>query len=184
MTSVRGERVFIRRLEPTDAKQVLDLRVANRDFFQPWEPTREESAYRLEGVAAELELSADLWDRDDGYVFGIFENDRDETLVGGIALRNVVRGAWQNAMLGYWISETHNGKGYATEAVQLATRFAFDHAHLHRVQAGTLLHNIASQRVLEKAGYRFEGVALRYLRIDGRWQDHRMYAITIEDLEG
>lgn len=183
MTSVRGERVFIRRLEASDAKEVLDLRLANREFFQPWEPVRDGSAYRLAGVTAELQISADLWGTDDGYVFGIFTND-DETLVGGIALRNIARGAWQNATLGYWIAETHNGKGYATEAVQLATRFAFDHAGLHRVQAGTLLHNVASQRVLEKAGYRFEGVSPRYLRIDGRWQDHRMYAITIEDLEG
>jgi ribosomal-protein-alanine N-acetyltransferase len=183
MTTVRGDRVFIRRLEPSDAEQVLESRLANRAFLQPWEPVREASAYVLAGVRAELQFSVDLWDRQEGYVFGIFTND-DEAFVGGVALRNVSRGAWQNATLGYWVAEKHNGRGYATEAVRLATRFAFDQAHLHRLQAGTLLHNIASQRVLEKAGYRFEGVSLRYLRIDGRWQDHRMYAITIEDLEG
>ena len=183
MMSLSGERVFIRRFEPSDAREVLDLRLRNRDFFQPWEPVRDGSAFLLAGVTAELQLSRDLWDRDEAFVFGIFAND-DERLVGGIALRNVARGAWQNATLGYWVAQEENGKGFATEAVQLATRFAFDHAHLHRVQAGTLLHNIASQRVLEKAGYRFEGVSLRYLRIDGVWQDHRMYAVTVEDLEG
>jgi ribosomal-protein-alanine N-acetyltransferase len=183
MTTVRGDRVFLRRLEPSDAEQVLELRLANRNFFQPWEPVRDDSAYQLDGVTAELRVSVDLWEQDLGYVFGIF-TIADEILVGGIALRNIARGAWQNATLGYWIAEKHNGKGYATEAVKLATRFGFDHARLHRVQAGTLLHNVASQRVLEKAGYRFEGVSLRYLRIDGRWQDHRMYAMTIEDREG
>jgi ribosomal-protein-alanine N-acetyltransferase len=180
---VGGDVISIRRLEPSDTEEVLALRLRNRDFFQPWEPIRDEAAYRRAGVRAELQLSVDLWERGDAFVFGVFSKDPDE-LVGGIALRNVARGAWQNATLGYWIDHEHNGKGYATEAVKLATRFAFDTAHLHRVQAGTLLHNIASQRVLEKAGFRFEGVSLRYLNIDGRWADHRMYAITVEDLEG
>ena len=182
MKELRGDLVSIRRFEPADAQQVLDLRTSNREFFRPWEPIRPEISFTLDAIRAEMELAVGLWERGEGYVFGIFAAAGD--LVGGISLRNVVRAAWQNATLGYWIAEAYNGKGYATEAVKLATRFAFDHAHLHRVQAGTLLHNIGSQRVLEKAGYRFEGVSLRYLKINGRWQDHRMYAITIEDLEG
>ena len=182
MTSVRGDSVLLRRLEAADAQDVLDLRLANRTFFEPWEPVRNEAAFTLAAVEAEMEISVSLWEKGEAYVFGIHVLEGEE-LVGGIALRNVVRGAWQNATLGYWIAEAHNGKGYATEAVGLAARFAFDEARLHRVQAGTLLHNIGSQRVLEKAGFRFEGVSLRYLNITGRWQDHRMYAITVEDLE-
>ena len=180
MTSLRGDRVTIRRLEPSHAESVLDLRLRNRDFFGPWEPVRGEGSFTLAAVRTEMEVSVELWERGEGFVFGIFANDTDE-LVGGIALRNIARGAWQNATLGYWVAHEHNGKGYATEAVKLASRFAFDEARLHRVQAGTLLHNIGSQRVLEKAGYRFEGVSLRYLNINGRWQDHRMYALTVED---
>ena len=182
MTSARGERILIRRLEAADSETVLSLRLENRDFFQPWEPIRDEAAFTLAAVETEMKISVELWDRGEAYVFGIYPVDSDE-LVGGIALRNVVRGAWQNATLGYWVDEAHHGQGFATEAVKLATRFAFDHARLHRVQAGTLLHNVASQRVLERAGYRFEGVSQRYLNINGRWQDHRMYAMTVEDLE-
>jgi ribosomal-protein-alanine N-acetyltransferase len=183
MLGVRGKNISIRRFEPRDAPAVLDLRVRNREFFKPWEPIRDESAFQLGGVESELQISMSLWKRGDAFVFGVFTSPGEE-LVGGVALRNIARGAWQNATLGYWIDREHNGRGFATEAVTLAVSFAFDEAGLHRVQAGTLLHNIASQRVLEKAGFRFEGISQRYLLINGNWEDHRMYAITVEDLKG
>jgi [ribosomal protein S5]-alanine N-acetyltransferase len=96
----------------------------------------------------------------------------------------VVRGPWQNATLGYWIDKHAGGRGHATRAVRLAVRFAFEHAGLHRVQPAIIPRNVRSVRVAEKVGFRLEGRALRYLKINGVWEDHDVYALTVEDWEG
>ncbi len=101
--------------------------------------------------------------------------------MGRIALSNIVRGAAQYATIGYSVDQSHNGKGYATEAVRQAVAFAFRDAGLHRVRGAVMPDNPASARVLLKAGFRPEGHFLRYLRINGRWADHDIYAITEED---
>ena len=159
---------------------MLELRTRNRGFFGPFEPSSvvvpTTLKAQLERFAAEL---AD-WNEGRGYVFGIFRGD-DGALAGRIAFSHVSRAAWQNAVLGYFVDEEQNGRGYATEAARLAVRFAFEHAGLHRVQAGVMPRNERSVRVLTKAGFRQEGVALRYLEIGGVWEDHIIFAITREE---
>jgi [ribosomal protein S5]-alanine N-acetyltransferase len=98
-----------------------------------------------------------------------------------VALSNIVRGAWQNCTVGYYVDQTRNGRGYATEALGLATGFALTQAGLHRVQAGVMPRNAASIRVVEKNGFRFEGLARHYLQINGVWEDHNIYALTAEN---
>lgn len=176
----RGERIFIRPLTRADASSLLELRRSNRDFLTPWEPRRDETFWTLEAQEAEIERGAVEAANDQGVAFGILLNHSEE-LVGRVALSNIVRGIWQNATLGYFVGRQHNGKGYATEAVHLTLRFAFESARLHRVQAGVIQRNAGSIRVLERAGFRFEGVSPRYLNINGVWEDHRMYAITVEE---
>jgi len=110
----------------------------------------------------------------------VFSRD-DGSLVGRVAFGGVHRGAFQNAYLGYWIDAEHQSRGLMTEAVLAATSFAFASAKLHRVQAAVVPGNRASQRVLEKAGYRQEGLARRYLCIAGAWDDHLLYAVTVEE---
>jgi ribosomal-protein-alanine N-acetyltransferase len=89
----------------------------------------------------------------------------------------------QGANLGYWIDEAQQGSGLTSEAAREVLRFAFGPLRLHRVQAGTLPHNAASQRVLAKVGFRQEGYARDYLQIAGRWQDHVLFAITADELD-
>jgi ribosomal-protein-alanine N-acetyltransferase len=179
---VEGTLVRIRPLRLSDAPALLDLRVRNREAFAPFFPRQSGFFFTLEGQEREIERGNLEWQSDEGYVFGIFVQD-EGALVGNVVLRNVARGAWQNATLGYWVDEARRGRGYATEAVRLALILAFGPIGLHRVQAGTLLHNEASMQVLKKVGFRFEGVSERYLQIDGRWEDHNMYAITVEEWE-
>lgn len=174
-----GTGIYLRRLEPADAAALHDLRVSNRAFLEPFEPSRHERFFTLQSQRDYIQMAIVDWDDDEAYAFGVFA-DSDE-MVGRVALSNVVRGAWQNATLGYFVAEAHNGKGYATEAVGLAVRFAFGDAALHRVQAGVMLHNKASARVLVKNGFRYEGLSPRYLKINGEWEDHDMYAVTAED---
>jgi ribosomal-protein-alanine N-acetyltransferase len=109
------------------------------------------------------------------------EREKEGAIVGRVALGGVLRGAFQNAYLGYWVDEDRQNRGLMTEAVAAATAFAFGPAGLHRVQAAVMPRNVASQRVLEKAGYRQEGLAQRYLCIAGQWEDHLLFATTAEE---
>jgi ribosomal-protein-alanine N-acetyltransferase len=170
----------LRELTPDDADALLDLRLRNQEFLRPLEPIRPKDIFTLQGQAEDIEASIRERRAAIGYVFGIFEGQGGD-LVGRIGVRNVVRGAWQNATLGYYVDEGHGGRGYCTEAVRLATAFAFGAGGLHRVQAAIMPRNAASIRVVQKNGYRLEGRAERYLQINGVWEDHDIFAITREE---
>ena len=109
------------------------------------------------------------------------DRHNDDAIIGRVALTGVTRGAFQNAYLGYFIDVEQQRRGLTTEAVELATRFAFEDARLHRVQAAVMPNNDASLRVLEKVAFRREGVAERYLQIAGRWETHVLFAVTVEE---
>jgi ribosomal-protein-alanine N-acetyltransferase len=170
--------IRIRPLELDDAPALLDLRLRNRAHLEPWEPARDPRFYTL--AAQEEALRATLQDRDEGRAlpFGILH---DGELVGGVNLSVIVRGVFENAYLGYWIDAAHGGRGFTTDAVRLTVAHAFERAALHRVQAAVIPRNGASIRVLQKLGFREEGLALRYLRINGRWEDHVLFAVTREE---
>jgi ribosomal-protein-alanine N-acetyltransferase len=173
----------IRPTDPRDASEQLRLRLANRQHTGPWDPVRDESFYTEAGQRLELDLDQRSWAAGNAYAFAVLEVDSGDRLIGRVALANIVRGPWQNATLGYWIDERSGGRGHATRAVRLALRFAFEHAGLHRVQPAIIPRNDRSVRVAEKVGFRLEGRALRYLKINGVWEDHDIYALTIEDWE-
>jgi [ribosomal protein S5]-alanine N-acetyltransferase len=173
----------IRPTDPKDAPAQLRLRVANRAHTGPWDPIRDESFYTEAGQRLELDLDQRSWAAGNAYAFAVLEVDTGDRLIGRVALSNVVRGPWQNATLGYWIDEGSGGRGHATRAVLLALQFAFEHAGLHRVQPAIIFRNVRSVRVAEKVGFRLEGRALHYLKINGVWEDHDVYALTVEDWE-
>ena len=173
----------IRPTDPADGRAQLALRVANRDHTGPWDPARDESFYSDAGQRLELDLDQRAWAAGSAFAFAVLDMSDRDRLIGRVALANVVRGPWQNATLGYWISADVGGRGHATRAVRLALRFAFEHAGLHRVQPAIIPRNRRSVRVAEGAGFRLEGRALRYLRINGVWEDHDIYALTTDDWE-
>jgi ribosomal-protein-alanine N-acetyltransferase len=164
-----------------DCDEQVRLRRANRDHTAPWDPARDESFYSLAGQRLELELDQRAWAAGSAFAFAVLAVDERDRLIGRVALANVVRGPWQNATLGYWIDKDSVGRGHASRAVRLALGYAFDHIGLHRVQPAIIPRNTASQRVAEKVGFRLEGRALRYLKINGVWEDHDIYALTAED---
>jgi ribosomal-protein-alanine N-acetyltransferase len=173
----------IRPTAPDDARAQLALRRTNREHTGPWDPVRDESFYTEAGQRLELDLDQRSWAAASAYAFAILDMDAGDRLIGRVALSNIVRGPWQNATLGYWIDKDSLGRGHATRAVGLALRFAFEYAGLHRVQPAIIPRNTRSVRVAEKAGFRLEGRALRYLKINGVWEDHDVYALTLEDWE-
>jgi ribosomal-protein-alanine N-acetyltransferase len=171
----------IRPLESADLAALVEARIRNREFLTEWEPTRDESFFTPAGQARELALDDAAWRTATGFPFAILDAEVDDRLIGRVALANVVRGPWQNATLGYWIDQDAVGRGHASRAVRLALGYAFDHVGLHRVQPAIIPRNSASRRVAEKVGFRHEGRALRYLKINGVWEDHDIFALTAED---
>jgi ribosomal-protein-alanine N-acetyltransferase len=180
MGLIRGNRIALRHLVLSDAAAMLALYRRNALFLSPWEPARPDGFYSLAYHQEMIRTGQDDDAHDRAYTFGLLLQESGE-LIGRLRLSNVVRGVFQNAYLGYWLDEARTGHGYMTEAVELALANGFGPLRLHRVQAATLLHNHASRSVLTKNGFRQEGLAERYLFIDGQWQDHLIFAITNEE---
>ncbi|USG68386.1 GNAT family N-acetyltransferase [Brevibacillus ruminantium] len=170
----------MRPLRISDAPAMLALRLRNQHFLQPFEPIRPASFFTLEEQARQLEEAERCFLHGTGYSFGIFAKESG-ILIGRVNLSNVSRGAWQNATLGYLLDQSYNGQGIMTEAVGQVVRFAFTEGQLHRVQAAVMPHNLGSIKVLLKNGFRQEGLSLRYLQINGVWEDHLIFARTAEE---
>lgn len=168
--------ILLKPIEMTDAESMFQLELNNREFFQVYSPLRDSEFYTLEGQRERLQNIVGMRDLDMQYIFGIFLKETDE-LIGDVSLFKVERGPAQCCMIGYCLDQKHNGKGYMTEIIKEMLSFAFDTLHLHRVEAGVMPRNIGSIRVLEKAGFHKEGIALKSVKINDVWEDHQMLAI-------
>jgi len=157
-----------------DAPTITQLLIENREFLGPWEPTRDEEYFTVESQRKLIEAGLDR--KTQGVSLPHVILDRDgTTIVGRITLNNIVRGPFQSASVGYWVIAKANGRGLASAAVADIKRISFGELGLHRLEAGTLKHNIRSQKVLERNGFERYGLAPSYLKIAGQWQDHVLY---------
>ena len=173
-------RLYLRPPARSDWADWAELRSESRDFLEPWEPTWARDALSRSAFRRRLARYADEWSRDQGYSFFLFRRV-DDAIVGGITVSNVRRGVAQSCSFGYWVGQRHARKGYMTEAVRGACGFAFDRLDLHRVEAACLPSNAASRGVLANCGFRQEGLARRYLKIDGNWRDHLLFALLRDE---
>lgn len=174
--------IELRPTAPTDAEALAAAARRNRDHLRPWEPRRPDSFFTTEGQAERL--GALLADRDVGRAVAWLLVE-GEHVVGAFNLTNVVQGPFRSASLGYWVDGAYTGRGLATAAVRRVCEAARTETGLHRVEAATLLTNEGSQRVLEKCGFEGIGVAARYLHIDGKWRDHKLFQrVLYEGEEG
>ena len=178
---VAGQGVLLGTPRATDYAAWSELRGQSRDYLQPWEPAWPEddlgrAAYRRRLAIYERE-------RELGNAWPFFIFDRDDRLIGGITLSNVRRGVAETGTVGYWIGRPHAGKGLATAAVSVLRRYAFIDLKLHRLEAACVPHNHASRRVLEKSGFRLEGQARAYLKINGVWADHLLFGLLSQEAD-
>jgi len=178
---LRGRRVQLRTLDAESYDAWFEVRARCRHWLVPWEPRpagapatpEDRASFAARCAARERERQMGS-----GYGFGIFIGDR---FVGEITLSSIQRGPFQNAFVGYWVDEAMAGQGLAPEATVVVLRFAFEDLGLHRVEIAIVPRNHPSRRVVDKLGLRQEGVAVRYLEIDGTWEDHVRYAVTAEE---
>ncbi|MCJ8012331.1 GNAT family N-acetyltransferase [Paenibacillus sp. KQZ6P-2] len=173
---IKGNNIYIRPLNIEDAVELLRLETENREIFEKFSMTRSNDFYTMENQIKRITKNQETMLEGQEYNFGIFINNNDK-LIGTISLFQVIRGSLQNAIIGYFLDERSNGKGYATEAVKLVIDYAFNELMLHRIEAGVMPHNIASMRVLEKAGFHKEGISQKNVKINGIWEDHQVLAI-------
>jgi len=176
-----GRRVTLRTMSALDYERWIEVRQRCRDWLVKWEPRAAHASHLAEDRRSFANRCA-VRDRErqlgTGFGFGIFYEGR---FVGEITLSSIQRGPLQSAFIGYWIDEAVAGRGLMPESVVTLLQYAFDSLRLHRVEISIIPRNTPSRRVVEKLGLRFEGVAERYLEIDGAWEDHARYAITAEE---
>ena len=178
---IYGERVHLRIPQIQDYGAWAELRARSREFLTPWEPTWSSSELTKMSFRRRLKHYARDLREDLGYAFLLFRNS-DDALLGGLTLSNVRRGVTQACTLGYWVGAPYARQGYMTAGLAAVTPFAFDTLRLHRLEAACLLHNAASKQLLERIGFTYEGLARRYLKINGMWQDHLLYALVEDDV--
>ncbi|MHA7966889.1 GNAT family N-acetyltransferase [Paenibacillus sp. CAU 1782] len=173
-------RIQLKPLEMDDASALLQLRLENEAYLKPFEPVRDQRFLSLEGQMEHIAAGLESMRLGQSLPMGIRHTETG-ALIGRIELSGIARGPFQNAYLGYFINHEHSGKGLMTEAVYRCIEIAFRELGLHRIQAAVMPVNKASSAVLEKCGFRQEGLARRYLHINGKWEDHFLYAVTNDD---
>jgi len=176
LPALEGQRVRLRLPVWQDYAEWAALREESRAFLEPWEPQWAPDELTQSAFRHRLRRSHYEYDQGTGISFFVFETE-DGRLAGGISLSNIRHGVAQSASIGYWMGERYAGQGLMHEALRLVIPFAFDRLRLHRLEAACIPGNTRSMRLLEKAGFQREGLLRSYLRINGVWQDHHLYAL-------
>ena len=173
-----GERVFIRRPGKADEAEYLDVLRRSLAFHRPFSPAPPPGADPVGPEVFRGVLTSGRRKANERVLICRLE---DGAIVGSAALSQIFRGVFQNAYLGYWVGEGHQRRGYTSEGVSLLLDRAFGPLGLHRVEANVMPRNEASLALVRRLGFRYEGLAERYLKIAGAWQDHEHWAMLAED---
>ncbi len=180
--TIEGEGVYLRVPQMSDFPQWSELRGRSRAFLTPWEPAWSADDLSRSAFRRRMSRYARDMQADEAYPFLIFR--KDDVLLGGLTLSNVRRGVCQAAVLGYWMGMPFAGKGFMKAAVRALLPVAHDTLRLHRVEAACMPRNQPSIQLLRSCGFVNEGYARNYLCINGRWEDHLMFARLNTDLLG
>lgn len=166
------ESLVLMRSDPDLAIPVSAYYKRNRDFLAAYEPLREDEFYtpdyQEQLLRKERRQAADHTD----HHFWIAVKGGNGVIVGSVALTSIIRGAFQSCYIGYKLDQALINRGYMTQAVKKCVETGFNDIGLHRIEANVMPRNAASLRVAEKAGFVYEGLSRKYLKINGCWEDH------------
>jgi [ribosomal protein S5]-alanine N-acetyltransferase len=178
-----GERIFLRPAMDTDRDEWLALRAKNKAYLTPFEPTWPDDALTPDFYDRRLIRVQQDWVNDHAYAFLVFSKDTG-TMIGGMNINNVTRGAAQYATLGYWIDEDAQGQGLMKEAGMMALSFVFKTVRLARMNAACMPHNLRSKKLLLSLGFTEEGFAKGYIQINGKREDHVLFGLNADSFSG
>ncbi len=176
--------VRLRPIRMRDAATWSRIRIADRAFLEPWEPSAEVDWVARHAISAWPSVCSALRGEARRGRILPYVIELDGRFVGQLTIGNVTHGALRSAWIGYWVHSEVTGRGVATAALALGLDHCFGPVRLHRVEATVRPENVASRSVLGKVGFREEGLLRRYLDVDGDWRDHLLVAITVEEVPG
>ena len=180
---IETERLILRAPVHSDYRAWVALRSSSREFLTPWEPTWSRDHLTRKAFTTRVNWAQRLINEGTGMPLFMARRS-DNALVGAITLSNIRRGPAQAGTMGYWVGVQHTRQGYMREALTAMVNYAFTTVDISRIESACLPENKASRGVLEKCGYKYEGVAQAYLQINGRWRTHVLYAALRNDRRG
>lgn len=180
---VETERMLLRLPMHSDYRDWSELRAESREFLVPWEPAWAEDHLSRRAFANRVYWAARAEGAGTALPFFMIRK-HDARVLGAITLDNIRRGPAQAGTLGYWVGARYARQGYMREAIRAVVDHAFAALDLSRIEAACLPENAASRGVLEKSGFKYEGVAQAYLQINGRWRNHVLYSNLRPDRRG
>lgn len=176
--------VVLRPVKVRDARAWRDSRVRNASWLRPWEPTNPETPLYRSSIGPYMAMARTMRREARQGLALPWVVTFGGRFVGQLTIGSIMWGSARSGQVGYWIDEAAAGRGVMPTAVAMAVDHCFFVVGLHRVEASIRPENAASRRVVEKLGFRDEGVRRRYLHIDGAWRDHLCYAMTAEEATG
>lgn len=177
---VENDTYLLRLPERKDFGQWAALRTISRSFLEPWEPAWNNSDFTERSFHSRVDRNMAEFTNGQAIALFIFRKS-DMALLGGITIGLIRRGVAQNCMIGYWMGEKHAGQGHMFAALGMVIEYIFSELRLHRIEAACIPENHRSIRLLEKSGFKREGLLRAYLKINGRWQDHVMFSLLESD---
>jgi len=174
------ERLILKVLDKSSAELVVDYYLRNKSFLEEWEPIKDENYYAKKYQEEQLDKELVNIENGNALRLWIFKKENENKIIGSIAFNNIVRGVFLSCHLGYKLDKDEINKGYTTEAVRKGIEIMFNDFGLHRIEANIMPRNIRSLRVVEKLGFYNEGLAYKYLKINGKWEDH-IHMVLLND---
>lgn len=178
-----SERLILRSLTVNNAEELYQFRVRNAEFFKPWSPTYPADYFNPDYHRKNLiQIESDVLK---GILvqFGVYLKTDSKKIIGSVVFSNIIMGPFKSCYLGYRIDKDDLNKGYATEAIIEGSKYMFTEKKLHRIEANIIPRNIASIKTIEKAGFTYEGISKKYLKINGVWEDHLHYVLLNNEIE-
>ena len=159
-------------LDKFSSELVVDYYLRNKDFLDEWEPVKSEEFYTAQYQEEQLEKALSNIENNSSFRVWIFKKKDDSRIIGSVNFDNIIRGVFLSCHLGYKLDKDEINKGYITEAIGKGIDIMFHEFKLHRIEANIMPKNIRSLRVAQKSGFNNEGLAYKYLKINGKWEDH------------
>ncbi|MCV2876667.1 GNAT family N-acetyltransferase [Rhodobacteraceae bacterium XHP0102] len=181
--AIETERMTLRLPLHEDYRHWAGLREASAEFLKPWEPSWSADHLTRKSFSARVYWAQRASSEESALPLFLIRRT-DNRLLGAVTLDNIRRGPAQAGTIGYWVGAPYARQGYMREAVVALIHYAFTRLDLSRIESACLPENTPSRGLLEKCGYKYEGVAQSYLQINGRWRNHVLYANLRSDRRG